>query len=69
MKKSNNNLKSDLEIIGDKLTEEMKDIIKVIRIKYKLLYKNFEAEINETSAKANKLQSLEENTFYLNLYL
>ena len=67
MKKSNNDLKSALEIIGDKLTEEMKDIIKVIRIKYKLLYKNFEVEINETSAKANKLQSLKENTFYLNL--
>ena len=69
MNKSNNDLKSGLEIIGDKLTEEMKDIIKVIRIKYKLLYKNLEAEINETSAKANKLQSLEVNTFYLNLHL
>ena len=69
MNKSNNDLKSALEIIGDKLTEEMKDIIKVIRSKYKLLYKNFEIEINETSTKANKLQSLEENTFYLNLYL
>ena len=69
MKKSNNNLKSALEIIGDKLTEEMKDIIKVIRIKYELLYKNFEVEINETSAKANKLQSLKEDTFYLNLYI
>ena len=69
MNKSNNDLKSALEIIGDKLTEEMKDIIKVIRSKYKLLYKNFEIEINETSTKANKLQSLEENTFYLSLYL
>jgi hypothetical protein len=69
MNKSNNDLKSALEIIGDKLTEEMQDIIKVIRIKSKLLYKKFEVEINETSAKANKLQSLEVITFYLNLYL
>ena len=55
MNKTKKDLQSALDIIGNKLTEEMQDTIKVIRNKYKVLYQKFEVEINETSAKANTL--------------